>query len=111
MARGDRHGAILVVRHAIEAMVVLAWVIGVCRMPFWTYFICFAYAGTALALVRSFAEHRAELAVEWRTAIVERSVDFRAAVSVQQSARRAPSARVDALVASCRPGIEPIARR
>ncbi len=73
MARGDRRELALVVRHAIEAMVVLVWVIGVCRMPFWTYFICFAYAGTALALVRSYAEHRAESAVEWRTAIVERS--------------------------------------
>ena len=42
-------------------------------MPFWIYFFCFAYAGTALALVRSFAEHRAESDVERRTAIVERS--------------------------------------
>jgi fatty acid desaturase len=42
-------------------------------MPFWLYFWAFVYAGTALALVRSFAEHRAEHAVERRTAIVERS--------------------------------------
>jgi fatty acid desaturase len=42
-------------------------------MPFWVYFWCFVYTGTALAGVRSFAEHRAEAEVERRTAIVERS--------------------------------------
>jgi len=73
IAGGDRGEFAVVVRHAIEAAVVLVWVLGVCRMPFWTYFLCFAYAGTGLALVRSFAEHRAELAVERRTAIVENS--------------------------------------
>ena len=56
-----------------QVTLVLAWVIGVCRMPFWLYFWAFVYAGTALALVRSFAEHRAEDDVERRTAIVERS--------------------------------------
>ena len=70
-----RHGAILV-RHAIQTTLVLAWVIGVCGMPFWLYFWSFAYAGTALALVRSFAEHRAEREVERRTAIVEGSWFF-----------------------------------
>lgn len=73
IAGGDRRELAVVVRHAIEATVVLVWVLGVCRMPFWIYFVCFAYAGTGLALVRSFAEHRAESAVERRTAIVERS--------------------------------------
>lgn len=63
-------------RHALEVALVLIWVIGVCDMPFWTYFWCFAYAGTALALVRSFAEHRAEKIVERRTAIVEKSWIF-----------------------------------
>jgi fatty acid desaturase len=37
------------------------------------YDLCFAYAGTSLALVRSFAEHRAESLIERRTAIVEGS--------------------------------------
>ena len=45
-------------------------------MDFWTYFLGFAYAGTALALVRSFAEHRAENTVARRTAIVENSWIF-----------------------------------
>jgi fatty acid desaturase len=59
--------------HILGAVVVLVWVIGVCRMPLLTYLFCFAYAGTSLAMVRSFAEHRAESIVERRTAIVEKS--------------------------------------
>ena len=42
-------------------------------MPFWLYFWAFVYAGTSLALIRSYAEHRAEDEVERRTAIVEDS--------------------------------------
>jgi fatty acid desaturase len=73
IAGGDRRRLKALARHALEVAVVLAWVLGVCGMPFWIYFWCFVYAGTALALVRSFAEHRAENDVERRTAIVERS--------------------------------------
>ena len=63
----------ILLRHAVEVALVLAWVIGVCHMPFWTYVLCFAYPGTSLAMVRSFAEHRAAEAEERRTAIVENS--------------------------------------
>jgi fatty acid desaturase len=63
----------IVSRHLFEAALVLAWVIGVCGMPLWLYLFGFVYLGTALALVRSFAEHRADDAVERRTAIVERA--------------------------------------
>jgi fatty acid desaturase len=59
--------------HVVAMIVVLAWVIGICRMPILTYLFCFVYAGTSLAMVRSFAEHRAESIVERRTAIVEKS--------------------------------------
>jgi fatty acid desaturase len=59
--------------HILETIIVLTWVVGVCRMPLLTYIFCFAYAGTSLAMVRSFAEHRAESIVERRTAIVEKS--------------------------------------
>jgi fatty acid desaturase len=73
IARGDRgairHDAV----HFLLAAAVLVWAIGVCRMPPLIYLVCFAYAGTSLALVRSFAEHRADSLVERRTAIVERS--------------------------------------
>jgi fatty acid desaturase len=57
--------------HAFTVAVILAWVIGVCHMPFWLYVLCFAYPGTALALVRSFAEHRWAPNHEHRTAIIE----------------------------------------
>ena len=61
----------IVGRHLLECAVVLVWVIGVCRMPFWVYVACFIYPGVSLALIRSFAEHRAEQEVGKRTAIVE----------------------------------------
>jgi fatty acid desaturase len=57
--------------HAFAVAVILGWVIGVCHMSFWQYVLCFAYPGTALALVRSFAEHRWAQNHEHRTAIVE----------------------------------------
>ena len=49
----------------------LVWVIGVCGMPVWVYVACFVYPGMSLAMVRSFAEHRAAAEPERRTAIVE----------------------------------------
>jgi fatty acid desaturase len=73
VARGDRREFGIIAQHFLEALAVCIWVFGVCRMSFATYFFCFIYAGTGLALVRSFAEHRAEAAVERRTAVVEGS--------------------------------------
>ena len=49
----------------------LVWVIGICGMPLWIYVAAFVYPGMSLAMVRSFAEHRAEAEPEKRTAIVE----------------------------------------
>ncbi|HEY1944167.1 MAG TPA: fatty acid desaturase [Roseiarcus sp.] len=76
IAAGNNRELAIIARHLLEAAVVCLWVFGVCRMPFWTYALCFVYAGTGLALVRSFAEHRSEAAVEERTAIVEDSWIF-----------------------------------
>ena len=73
IARGDRRALRDVGLHVVEAAVVLGWALGVCKMPLGEYVFCFAYAGTSLAMVRSFAEHRAESLVERRTAIVEKS--------------------------------------
>jgi fatty acid desaturase len=70
---GRRRAIRDVAAHLAEAALVLTWAIGVCGMPPLTYLFCFAYAGTSLAMVRSFAEHRAASRVERRTAIVERS--------------------------------------
>ena len=54
-----------------QCVPVLIWVIGVCGMPVWVYLACFIYPGMSLAMVRSFAEHRAAVEPEKRTAIVE----------------------------------------
>ena len=62
--------------HLIGAAAVLVWVVGICGLPPWRYLLCFVYAGTALALVRSFAEHKADSEVERRTAVVENSWVF-----------------------------------
>jgi fatty acid desaturase len=73
LARGERAAVREVALHLVGVAIVLGWALGVCKMPIGKYALCFAYAGTSLALVRSFAEHRAESAIERRTAIVEQS--------------------------------------
>ena len=57
--------------HLVQCAPVVIWVMGVCRMPLWLYVVAFIYPGMSLAMVRSFAEHRAAPAAERRTAIVE----------------------------------------
>ncbi len=57
--------------HFAECAPVLIWVMGVCGMPLWLYVACFVYPGMSLAMVRSFAEHRAAADPKERTAIVE----------------------------------------
>ena len=73
---GDRARLKVALSHAAQTALVLVWVMGVCKMSFLTYFFLFAYAGTALALIRSFAEHKAEQTAERRTAIVENATLF-----------------------------------
>ena len=62
--------------HMLWVALLLAWVVFVCKMPLWQYLAGFVYCGTALALVRSFAEHKARDHVDLRTAIVENSPLF-----------------------------------
>jgi fatty acid desaturase len=57
--------------HAFALAGILGWVIGVCHMPFWVYVLCFAYPGTSVALIRSFAEHKWSPEHNHRSAIVE----------------------------------------
>jgi fatty acid desaturase len=57
--------------HAIGLVLVGWWVIGVCGMNPLFYVVCFAWPGTSLTLLRSFAEHRAAEDPAARTAIVE----------------------------------------
>ena len=57
--------------HFLQCASVLIWVTGVCGMPFWVYLAAFVYPGMSLAMLRSFAEHRASPEANERTAIVE----------------------------------------
>ncbi len=57
--------------HVIGCVLVLAWVIGVCRIPLWEYILLYAYPGLALTLIRSFLEHRARPRAEERSVVVE----------------------------------------
>lgn len=70
---GDRLLAAIWARHLLGCAVILAWLWSVCGMTPWAYVAIFVYPGTALQLVRSFAEHKAESVVSKRTAIVEGS--------------------------------------
>jgi len=70
---GDRERARIWLRHAVWTTALLAFAVGAAGLPLWKYLLGFVYFGTALALIRSFAEHKAEASVEKRTAIVERS--------------------------------------
>ncbi len=57
--------------HGASLAVTLVWVVGVCGMDIGRYVALFAYPGTALTLLRSFAEHRAHSLVEARSAVIE----------------------------------------
>ena len=71
--RGDLAHCRIWAWHALWVALLLSWVLVVCGVPLWQYLLGFAYLGTALTLVRSFAEHKARDHVEQRTAIVEDS--------------------------------------
>ncbi len=68
---GKPGGRAVLFWHCVQCVPVLLWVNGVCAMPVWVYVACFVYPGMSLAMVRSFAEHRAAAEPEKRTAIVE----------------------------------------
>ena len=57
--------------HLVAGAAVLYWAIGVCDIPLWAYVLFFAYSGTSLTVLRSFAEHRAVEDPEQRTVICE----------------------------------------
>lgn len=71
IAAGDRDVVRAWAWHVPALGAVIAWTWGVCGIAPWLYLIVFSYAGTALVLLRSFAEHRAHDDRFARTAIVE----------------------------------------
>lgn len=76
LALGDFKNLGLWVRHIIGIALVMYWVTVICEMSAWFYIFGMVYPGTALLLVRSFAEHRAADNVHERTAIVENATFF-----------------------------------
>ncbi len=70
---GDRALAGIWMVHGVSVAVVLTWITVICGMSVLAYIGLIVIPGTSLMLVRSFAEHRANRAVEHRTAIVEGS--------------------------------------
>ena len=70
IVRGDLRHVGIWLRHGAGVAAILAWVGMVCDMPLWLYLAGFCYPGTALTLLRSFAEHRAAPDPSARTAVV-----------------------------------------
>ncbi len=57
--------------HGVGVAAVVAWLELACKFRAFDYALLFAWPGTALMLIRSFAEHRAVPEIARRTAIVE----------------------------------------
>jgi fatty acid desaturase len=61
--------------HGLGVVLVLSW-LAACRIGLLEYLLLFVYPGTALSLLRSFAEHRSSSMPGHRVAIVERAGPF-----------------------------------
>ncbi|TDQ80831.1 fatty acid desaturase [Dongia mobilis] len=68
---GDRRELMAWAWHVPTTALILYWVVGLCQIPFWAYVALIAYPGTAMALLRSYAEHRAMPQEGHRTIILE----------------------------------------
>lgn len=73
---GDKTRRKIWLNHALLVVPVILWLTLVCKMNLLEYLYSFVYPGTAILLLRSFAEHRAVKEVKHRTAIVERAHVF-----------------------------------
>jgi len=69
--RNKRHHRSIWLAHLWGVAVILLWLKLICGMSVLYYVVGVVYPGTALLLIRSFAEHRASDGVFERTAIVE----------------------------------------
>ncbi len=74
--RGEGRARGIWARHLVACAAVVWWLVAVCDVPLWGYFLLFVYPGYMLALIRSFAEHRAASLPAHRTAIVENTPVF-----------------------------------
>lgn len=73
MLAGDRLILRIWAHHLAGCAGILLWLVVVCGFDPLAYVLLFLYPGTALSMVRSFAEHKAESEVSRRSAIVENS--------------------------------------
>lgn len=73
---GDRRLARVWAWHLVHVALLVAVVLGLAGVPLWQYVLGFGYGATSLAMIRSFAEHKAARGVAERTAIVENSPIF-----------------------------------
>lgn len=74
--RGEGRARGIWARHLVACAAVVWWLVAVCDVPLPGYFVLFVYPGYMLALIRSFAEHRAASLPAHRTAIVENTPVF-----------------------------------
>jgi fatty acid desaturase len=70
LREGRRHRRVWL-RHGLAVTALLAWIVGICRIPIAEYLALAVYPSIALGLIRSFAEHRAAPAPVDRTAVIE----------------------------------------
>jgi len=66
-----REALIIWLPHLAACTAIIAWITSVSHMNLWFYVFGIVYPGTALSLIRSFAEHRASEHAQEQTAIVE----------------------------------------
>jgi fatty acid desaturase len=71
IAIGDRQRAGIWAAHLVGVAAILYWLVAICQISVAFYLAAIVYPGTALLLLRSFAEHRAAPGVRERVAIVE----------------------------------------
>jgi fatty acid desaturase len=68
---GDRRRQLLWSLHLLWVAAVLAWVVAVCHIPLPVYVALVVYPSVSVSLLRSFAEHRADIDPRRRTRVVE----------------------------------------
>ena len=71
LLRGERGAIKAWALHVPACAVVLLWAVVVCDIPLAEYILLFAFPGTALTMLRSFAEHRAATNPKHRSVVVE----------------------------------------
>jgi fatty acid desaturase len=69
--RGDRARLAIWAGHLAWVAAIAAWLTLACGMPVWLYLACFVWPGTALGMLRAYAEHRPAPEPAHRSALIE----------------------------------------